>query len=97
MTLTDTQIRKVKSREKPFKLSDGKGLFLLINTNGSKLWRLKYRFVEKEKSLSVGIYPEVSLAQARKKRDEARQLLADGKVINDSVANLSHRSCFHHF
>lgn len=78
MTLTDTQIRKVKTREKPFKMADEKGLFLLINPNSSKLWRFKYRFAEKEKSLSIGIYPDITLAEARKKRDEARQLLADG-------------------
>ena len=77
MALTDTQIRKVKSREKPFKLADGKGLFLLVKPNGSKFWRFRYWFGEKEKSLSIGIYPEVTLADARKKRDEARQLLAD--------------------
>ncbi len=77
MALTDTQIRKVKTREKPFKLADEKGLFLLVNPNGSKLWRFKYRFVEKEKSLSIGMYPDVTLADARSKRDEARQLLAD--------------------
>lgn len=53
MALTDTQIRKVKTREKPFKLADEKGLFLLINPNSSKLWRFKYRFAEKEKSLSI--------------------------------------------
>ncbi len=77
MALTDTQIRKVKTREKPFKLADEKGLFLLVNPNGSKLWRFKYRFAEKEKSLSIGMYPDVTLADARSKRDEARQLLAD--------------------
>lgn len=77
MALTDTQIRKVKTREKPFKLADEKGLFLLVNPNGSKLWRFKYRFTDKEKSLSIGIYPDVTLAEARKKRDEARQSLAD--------------------
>lgn len=77
MALTDTQIRKVKTREKPFKMADEKGLFLLVNSN-SKLWRFKYRFADKEKSLSIGIYPEITLAEARKKRDEARQLLADG-------------------
>ncbi len=48
MALTDTQVRKVKSREKPFKMADGKGLFLVVNTNGSKLWRFKYRFGNKK-------------------------------------------------
>ena len=75
--LTDTQIRKVKSREKSFKLADGKGLFLIVQPNGSKYWRFRYWFGNKEKSLSLGVYPEMTLAGARKKRDEARQMLAD--------------------
>lgn len=75
--LTDTQIRKVKSREKSFKLADGKGLFLIVQSNGSKYWRFRYWFGDKEKSLSLGVYPEMTLAGARKKRDEARQMLAD--------------------
>jgi integrase len=78
MPLTDVQIRKIKPREKSFKLSDEKGLFLFIPPNGSKYWRLKYRFGGKEKKLSFGVYPEVSLAQARTKRDEARTLLSNG-------------------
>lgn len=77
MTLTDTQIRKVKSREKSFKLADGKGLFLVVQPNGSKYWRFRYWFGDKEKLLSLGVYPEVTLAGARKKRDEAQQMLAD--------------------
>lgn len=77
MTLTDTQIRKVKSREKSFKLADGKGLFLVVQPNSSKYWRFRYWFGGKEKLLAIGVYPEVSLAGARKKRDEALQMLAD--------------------
>lgn len=75
--LTDTQVRKVKSREKTFKLADGKGLFLTVQTNGSKYWRFRYWFGDKEKLLSLGVYPEVTLAGARKKRDQAQQMLAD--------------------
>lgn len=77
MPLSDTQIRNTKPREKPFKLSDFDGLHLLINPSGSRLWRLKYRFGGKEKLLSLGAYPEVSLADARRRRDEARVVLAD--------------------
>ena len=77
MALTDTKIRKIKAKEKAYKLADEKGLFLLIKPNGAKYWRFKYRFSNKEKLLSIGIYPEVSLADARDKRDQARRLLAN--------------------
>ena len=65
MSLTDTAIKKAKPGDKPVKLSDGKGLYLLVNPVGSKLWRWKYRFLGKEKVMSLGAYPDVSLAQAR--------------------------------
>lgn len=76
MPLTDTAIRNAKQSAKPFKLGDEKGLFLLVNPSGSKYWRLKYRFGGKEKSLSFGIYPDVSLKEARARRDSARALLS---------------------
>ncbi len=78
MPLTDTAIRTAKSSEKPYKLADEKGLFLLVNPNGSKWWRLKFRVDGKEKLLSFGTYPDVGLKDARAKRDEARKMLADG-------------------
>lgn len=79
MTLSDTAIRKAKPTDKPFKLADEKGLFLLVTpTGGGKWWRLKYRYGGKEKQLSLGTYPEVSLKEARTRRDRARELLADG-------------------
>lgn len=78
MALTDTAIRNTKPGEKPRKLADEKGLFLLINPNGSKWWRFKYRFLGKEKLLSVGVYPDTGLKEARSRRDDARKLLADG-------------------
>lgn len=78
MPLTDTAIRTAKPTEKPYKLTDEKGLFLLINPNGAKWWRLKFRFDGKEKLLSFGTYPDVGLKDARNKRDEARKLLAAG-------------------
>ena len=76
--LTDTAIRTAKPKEKPYKLADEKGLYLLVNQTG-KYWRLKYRFVGKEKLLALGVYPETSLKEARSKRDEARKTLSDGK------------------
>lgn len=75
MALTDTKIKQSKAKEKDYKLADEKGLFLLIKTTGAKYWRHKYRFLSKEKLLALGVYPEVSLKEARKRRDDARQLL----------------------
>lgn len=78
MPLSDAAIRTAKPREKPFKLSDGGGLHLVVSPNGSKLWRLKYRFMSREKLLSFGRYPLVPLAEARRKRDDAKRLLLAG-------------------
>jgi integrase len=78
MSLSDTSIRNAKPSEKPIKLADGGGLYLLLNTSGAKWWRLDYRFSGKRKTLSMGVYPEVGLRAARDKRDEARRLLAEG-------------------
>lgn len=77
MPLTDAVIRNVKPREKPLKLSDEKGLYLLVTPNGGRWWRFDYRFTGKRKSLSLGVYPDVGLKQARTRRDAARKLLAD--------------------
>ena len=78
MALTDTALRQAKPTEKARRISDAKGLYIEISPSGGKLWRLKYRFDKKEKRLSLGVYPEVSLAQARKDCDAARELLAQG-------------------
>ena len=78
MPLSDTAIRSAKPKEKTFKLFDGGGLYLEVNPAGGKWWRWKYRFVGKEKRLSFGVYPDVSLKAAREKRDAARQQLAAG-------------------
>lgn len=78
MKLTDTKIRQAKPKEKDYKLSDGRGLFLLIKKAGSKYWRLKYRYAGKEKLLAIGVYPEVTLKKARKATDDARELLDQG-------------------
>ncbi len=78
MPLTNLAARQAKPAEKPRKFFDGKGLFLLVHPNGSKYWRLKYRYAGKEKLMGLGVYPEVSLAEARERRDEARKVLAGG-------------------
>lgn len=77
MPLTDTTIRNAKPTDKQRKLSDEKGLFLLVHPNGGKYWRLKYRHGGKEKTLALGTYPDVSLRDARERRDEARKMLAN--------------------
>jgi len=76
--LTDTEIRKTKPQDKPFKMADGKGLYLLVKPGGGRLWRFDYRFDGKRKTLALGTYPETTLAKAREKLEEARRKLADG-------------------
>jgi integrase len=78
MALTDTAIRTAKPEKKAKKIADGGGLYLLLNTNGSRWWRFDYRFAEKRKTLSMGVYPDVTLAEARQRREQARKLLANG-------------------
>lgn len=76
--LNDTQIRKAKPQEKPYKLTDSSGLYIVINPNGSKLWRYRFRLDGKESVFAIGAYPDVSLAEAREKRKEARLLVQQG-------------------
>ncbi|MGI8487590.1 integrase arm-type DNA-binding domain-containing protein [Pectobacterium sp. S5] len=76
MSLNDSKIRNLKPSAKPFKVSDSHGLYLLVNLGGSRLWYLKYRINKKESRLSLGAYPDVSLADARQQRDGIRKLLA---------------------
>lgn len=78
MPLTDTQVRTAKPQLKEYKLADGGGLFLLITPTGGKLWNMKYRFEDKEKRLSFGAYPAISLADARHRREDAKKLIANG-------------------
>ena len=78
MALTSLAVENAKPKAKPYKLSDTNGLHLLVQTNGSKHWRFRYRFASKENMLAFGSFPEVSLANARSKRDDARKLLAAG-------------------
>lgn len=81
--LTDAKIRAAKPAASDYKISDEKGLFLLVKPGGAKYWRLKYRHHGKEKLLALGVYPDVSLAEARDKRDRARSLIKAG---SDPVA-----------
>ena len=78
MKLNDTTIRNAKPREKAYKLSDGRGMYLQVPPRGNKRWRLKYRYGGKEKSISLGVYPDVSLKDARDNCAAARKLLARG-------------------
>lgn len=79
MALTDVAIRNAKPGAKPTKLADGSGMFLLVTPAGGKLWRLKYRIDGREKLLAIGAYPEIGLGEARRRREEARELIALGK------------------
>jgi len=76
--LSDTRIRAAKPLERPYKLFDERGLYLLVTPTGNRLWRLRYRMGALEKLLALGAYPDVPLKRAREKRDEARKLIADG-------------------
>lgn len=78
MPLADIAIRKAKPQAKLLRMSDGAGLYIEISPTGGKYWRLRYRFGEKQKLLAIGVYPEVTLSEARAKRDEARRMLRDG-------------------
>ncbi len=98
MPITDTKARNAKLKDKQYKIFDTDGLFMLVSPAGGKWWRFKYRFGGKEKLMSLGTYPEVSLLQARRHRDDARKQVADGidpmqarkdektaKILNEST------------
>lgn len=78
MKLNARQVELSKAKDKPYKLADGGGLYLLVNPNGTKYWRLKYRIAGKEKLLAVGVYPSMTLAEARARRESAKKILAAG-------------------
>src|SRR5687768_8542594 len=78
MALTDTAARKARAREKDYKLTDGTGLYLLVKANSAKYWRVQYRRGGKQKLLALGVYPEVTLAEARDKQATARKLISNG-------------------
>jgi integrase len=98
--LTDKEISASKPQERPYKLSDGGGLHVVILPNGTKLWRLKYHYAGKEKSLSIGHYPAVSLATAREKREDAKRQIASGldpsvkKKLDKLTAEMAARNTF---
>ena len=83
MPLTDAKVRALKPRDKPYRLGDAGGLYVEVATNGSRYWRMKYRVAGKEKRLAFGVYPDVSLADAREKRDAAKKILAAGGDPNE--------------
>lgn len=87
MALTDIKVRTAKPMDKQYKLTDGNGMHLLVHPNGSRYWRLQYRFGGKQKMLALGVYPDVSLADARARRDEARKLLANSIDPGDKKKN----------
>lgn len=87
MALTDIKVRTAKPMDKQYKLTDGNGMHLLVHPNGSRYWRLQYRYGGKQKMLALGVYPEVSLADARARRDEARKLLANSIDPGDKKKN----------
>lgn len=76
--LTHIQITSAKPAAKPYKLSDSQGLHLTVRPNGSKLWRMSFRYLGKQKTLHIGPWPEISLADARARREDARKTLATG-------------------
>lgn len=88
--LTELKVRAAKPQEKPYKLTDEKGLYLQVQPTGAKYWRQKYRFDGKQKTLACGVYPEIGLADARERRDEARRLLAKG--IDPSAAKKAQKT-----
>ncbi len=90
MALTDTAIKSAKPTDKPVKMTDGDGLYLLLNPNGGKWWRFDYRFDGKRKTLSMGVYPDVSLRDARDRRDAARKQIANG--IDPGEHRKAHKS-----
>jgi Arm DNA-binding domain len=84
MAMTDTRVRNAKPTSKPYKLSDGGGMYLLVTPDGARYWRIDYRFAGKRRTLALGIYPSVSLSNARSRREDARALMA--KDIDPGMA-----------
>ncbi len=78
MALSDASVRTAKAGAAQYKLFDERGLFLIVRPSGGKLWRLKYRYLGKEQQLTIGVFPDVGLKEARRRRDEARQQIAAG-------------------
>lgn len=91
MPLTDMVCRKAKGADKPYKLTDSEGLYLFVKPNGSRLWRMNYSFDKKQKTLSFGKYPDVTLTEAREKRCLAKRTLAAGRDPSESIAAVADR------
>lgn len=85
MALTAIAIKSAKGRDKPYKLTDGDGLYLAVMPNGSRYWRMNYRFLGKQKTLSFGVWPDTGLVDARAQRDAARKLLAGGEDPGERI------------
>lgn len=85
MALTAVAIKAAKCRDKAYKLTDGEGLYLTVMPNGSRYWRMNYRHLGKQKTLSFGVWPEVGLADAREQRDAARRLMARGENAGEKI------------
>jgi hypothetical protein len=79
MALTDVKVRALKGKDAPYKVSDSEGLYVLVPPNGSKLWRLTYRYLGKQKTLVLGRYPALKFLDARRARDDAKRMLAQGE------------------
>jgi Arm DNA-binding domain len=100
MSLTDTRIRNAKPKTKSYKLSDGGGMYLLVSPDGGRYWRLDYRFAGKRRTLALGVYPTVTLSEARARREEARVSLAKDvdpgtiKKANRRAAKLAGENTF---
>ena len=95
--LTDAQARQAKAKDKDYKLSDSGGLYLFVSKTGHKSWRLKYRYLGKEKRLMIGTYPDVRLSDERSRRDSANRVVAIAKAI-ERRPGLSRETlpvCFH--
>lgn len=91
MPLTDTKLRNAKSADKDYSITDGRGLSILITTKGGKWWRFRYRYLGKYKLMSLGTHPEVSLLEARERRDEARKLLAQNPPVDPVEIKKAHK------
>ena len=94
--LTENSVKKAKIKEKQYKIYDGGGMFLLIHPNGSKYWRMKYTFDGKSKLASFGVWPSISLKQARERRHDAKQKILKGiNPVKDKGKNMQQKKVFY--
>src|SRR5687767_10045508 len=87
MKLTNTAVRNARPKAKPYKLADGGGLYLLVQPNGRKLWRMNYRYLTKQKTLAFGAWPEIELEDARDRRDKAERTCASDRRVGQYLQN----------